>query len=59
VKRELVRTSAFVRASRRFLKKNPQLKADVGAMLQLLCEDAFDSRLKTHKLKGDLEGVWA
>lgn len=59
VKRELVRTSAFIRAVRRYTKKSPQLSADIGATLQLLSEDAFDARLKTHKLKGDLAGVWA
>ncbi len=25
----------------------------------MLHDDAFDARLKTHKLKGDLVGVWA
>jgi mRNA-degrading endonuclease YafQ of YafQ-DinJ toxin-antitoxin module len=25
----------------------------------LLAADAFDTKLKTHKLKGDLAGVWA
>lgn len=27
--------------------------------MQLLSDDAFDPRLKTHKLKGELDGVWA
>jgi mRNA interferase YafQ len=27
--------------------------------LELLAEDAFDPRLKAHKLRGDLEGAWA
>jgi addiction module RelE/StbE family toxin len=59
VKRELVRTSAFARALRRYLKKNPQSATDVEATLALLAEDAFDPRLKTHKLKGDFDGTWA
>jgi len=59
VTHELIRTSEFVRAARRYLKRNPQLADDVEAALQLLAIDAFDSRLKTHKLKGDLAGVWA
>ena len=29
------------------------------AALALLEEDAFQPRLKTHKLKGDLQGSWA
>jgi mRNA-degrading endonuclease YafQ of YafQ-DinJ toxin-antitoxin module len=59
VNRELIRTTAFIRAARRFLKKHPQADEDLEATLLLLAEDAFDPRLKTHKLKGDLEGVWA
>ncbi len=57
--RELVRTTAFVRVARRHVKRHPQLAADLEATLRLLTEDAFDPRLKTHKLKGDLDGVWA
>jgi mRNA-degrading endonuclease YafQ of YafQ-DinJ toxin-antitoxin module len=35
------------------------LAAEVEATLQMLSDDAFDPRLKTHRLSGDLEGVWA
>jgi mRNA-degrading endonuclease YafQ of YafQ-DinJ toxin-antitoxin module len=31
----------------------------VEAALTILSESAFDPRLKTHKLKGSLDGVWA
>jgi len=44
---------------RRYLKKHPQAADDLEATITLLSEDAFDPRLKTHKLKGDLDGVWA
>lgn len=57
--RELLRSSAFIRAARRYLKKHAQAADEVEATLLLLSEDAFDPRLKTHKLKGDFEGVWA
>ena len=57
--RELIRSTAFIRAARRHLKKHLQAAEDLEATLLLLSEDAFDPRLKTHKLKGDLEGVWA
>ncbi|HUS39595.1 MAG: hypothetical protein WBF93_14890 [Pirellulales bacterium] len=57
--RELIRTTAFVRAARRYVKKHPQAAEDIEAALELLTADAFDTRLKTHKLKGDLDGVWA
>ncbi len=57
--RELIRSTAFLRAARRYLKKHPQAAEELEATLVLLSEDAFDPRLKTHKLKGDLDGVWA
>lgn len=59
MRRELVRTTAFIRAVRRYLKRNPKSAKGIEATLELLTVDAFDPRLKTHKLKGDLEGVWA
>lgn len=57
--RELIRSSAFVRAARRYSKKHPQAAGDIEAALAMLAEDAFRPQLKTHKLKGQLEGVWA
>jgi addiction module RelE/StbE family toxin len=59
VKRELIRTQAFLRALRRILKRNTDSAADVDKALSMLADDAFDPRLKTHKLRGDFEGVWA
>ena len=57
--RELIRSTAFIRQLRRYLKKHPDTIGDAEATLLLLSQDAFDQRLKTHKLTGDLEGVWA
>jgi addiction module RelE/StbE family toxin len=59
VNRELIPSNAFIRALRRLLKKRPRTAADVEAALLMLSEDAFDPRLKTHKLSGELAGVWA
>jgi mRNA interferase YafQ len=59
VKRELIRTTAFIRAAKRCLKKNRTLASAIGDALGTLAEDAFDACLRTHKLKGDLAGVWA
>lgn len=58
MRRELIRTGAFIRAARRHRKKHPQSDALVEAALELLAADAFDARLKTHTLKGDLDGIW-
>jgi mRNA-degrading endonuclease YafQ of YafQ-DinJ toxin-antitoxin module len=41
------------------LKKQPEAVASVRSTLELLAEDVFDVRLRTHKLKGDLDGLWA
>ncbi len=57
--RALVRSTAFVRAARRAIKKRPHLAEDLRSTLELLSVDAFYPRLRTHKLKGDLEGSWA
>lgn len=59
MERELVRTTAFVRAAKRYLKRNPLAAEDFQRTLELLAADAFDTRLKTHKLKSHLDGVWA
>ena len=59
MKRALLRSSAFVRAAKRYVKKRSGVAQDLQQALELLAEDAFDPRLKTHKLRGDLEGSWA
>ncbi len=59
MRRKLLRSTAFLRRSRRLEKKHPDAIADVEAAIALLEADAFDPRLKTHKLTGNLDGVWA
>jgi len=59
MKRILLRSKAFIRAARRFVRKNPLVAEDLRAALELLAEDAFHPLLRTHKLKGKLEGSWA
>ena len=59
MRRTLVRTTAFVRAARRYLRRHPHSTDSLRSTLELLQEDAFDSRLRTHKLRGDLEGTWS
>lgn len=43
--RELIRSAAFIRAARRYLKKHSHAADDLEATLLLLSEDAFDPRL--------------
>jgi mRNA-degrading endonuclease YafQ of YafQ-DinJ toxin-antitoxin module len=59
VKRPLLSSPAFVRAAKRFFRRNPSAAEEVKTALSLLTEDAFDPRLRTHKLKGSLEGAWS
>lgn len=59
MKRPLIRSNTFVKAAKRVIKKQPQLAPDLKIRLELLAEDAFHPKLKTHKLKGKLSGSWA
>lgn len=55
----LLWSSRFVRYFKRLSRQNSQLRTAVEETLQKLTADAFHPSLKTHKLKGDLSGVWS
>lgn len=55
----LIRSSAFVRAAKKIVKRHPEVAEELQSALRLLTEDATHPKLKTHKLKGKLEGSWA
>jgi len=57
--RLLLRSGSFVRRAKRILKKHPLASRDLQSALELLAVDCFHPRLKTHKLKGELDGSWA
>lgn len=59
LKRLLLSSTAFVRLSRRFIRKHSALSTELQLTLVLLREDAFHPQLKTHKLRGKLAGSWA
>ncbi len=59
MRRRLIRSNAFVRSARRFLKRSPDVSEGLRVALEQLAEDASDPSLRTHKLKGRLEGLWA
>ncbi|BAZ31498.1 hypothetical protein NIES4074_39710 [Cylindrospermum sp. NIES-4074] len=56
---QLLWSAGFVRDFKRLARRNPQLSSLVEQTLQDLSEDPFYPRLRTHKLKGDLSGIWA
>ncbi len=55
--KNLVWSSAFVRAFKRLVRQNPQLRSQIEETLQKLAEDPFYPSLHTHKVKGDLDGI--
>ncbi len=57
--RLLLRSSAFVRAARRVVRKHPHIADDLQSTLVLLAEDVFHPQLQTHKLKGKFADSWA
>ncbi len=59
MKRCLLRSSAFVRAARKAVKKQSGIAEDIRVTLELLAGDAFHPQLQTHKLKGKLKDSWA
>lgn len=59
MKRQLLKTSAFVRSAKKVIKRDRALAAAVQSTLKQLADDAFHPSLKTHKLKGNLSGSWA
>jgi len=59
LKRLLLRSNSFIRVAQRVSKKYLQYKQDLESTIELIAEDAFNPILKTHKLKGELEGSWS
>ncbi|MEH2281868.1 MAG: type II toxin-antitoxin system mRNA interferase toxin, RelE/StbE family [Nostoc sp.] len=49
----------FKRSFKRLIKKNPQLQDKILAVLELLGNDPFTMSLKSHKLTGQLDGLWS
>jgi mRNA-degrading endonuclease YafQ of YafQ-DinJ toxin-antitoxin module len=57
--RLLVSTPTFIRAAKRFLRKHPDQVESMRLTLSLMEMDVFQQKLRSHKLKGELEGRWA
>ena len=49
----------FKRNFKRLVRKNPQLQEKILKILELLGNDPYTPSLKSHKLTGQLEGLWA
>jgi len=59
VRRPLLRSPAFGRDLRRWLKKHPESAESIESTLEQLSADAAHPSLRTHKLRGSLAGCWA
>ena len=59
MRRTLLRSPAFGRDLRRWLKGHSDTAASIEATLEQLSADAAHSSLRTHKLRGPLAGCWA
>jgi addiction module RelE/StbE family toxin len=55
----LVWSVAFSRALKRKIRRQPEMQIKVEQTLRQLSTDPFHSSLESHKLKGELAGVWA
>ncbi len=57
--RKIAWTSKSLRAFKRMVRQNPQLRPMIEETLEQLAVDPFHPALKTHKLSGELAGTWA
>lgn len=49
----------FKKIYQKKVKNNPELKKRFWREMGFFSKNTFDSRLRTHKLTGKLEGLWA
>ncbi|NJL91344.1 MAG: type II toxin-antitoxin system mRNA interferase toxin, RelE/StbE family [Coleofasciculaceae cyanobacterium SM2_1_6] len=52
-------TPKSIRAFKRLIRKNPQLRPLAERALRQLAENPFHPSLSTHKLVGDLSDIWS
>jgi mRNA interferase YafQ len=57
--RKLYWYTSFQRAFKRRTRNNPALQSRAFQVLEGLAQDPFQPMLKTHKLSGQLKGLWA
>ena len=57
--RRIAWDGSFRRAYRRSTRNNPRMQERIIEVLERLVHNPFDPVLRTHKLRGRLEGLWA
>ncbi|WP_045215644.1 type II toxin-antitoxin system RelE/ParE family toxin [Desulfonatronovibrio magnus] len=56
---KLAWTQGFKRGFKKATRNNEPLQEKIFSVLDNLCNNPFDAKLKTHKLHGKLMGLWA
>jgi mRNA-degrading endonuclease YafQ of YafQ-DinJ toxin-antitoxin module len=56
---EIVPTSGFRKAFKRKVRGNKNLEVRFRDRVAIFQESPFDPRLKTHRLSGQLQGLWS
>ena len=59
MKYQLVKTSNFIRSAKKYARNNSDFLRALNESLTLLTKDPSTSKLKTHKLKGELKEFWS
>lgn len=59
MKRAIRYSPKFIRSAKHLADKNPSVGDAIEKTVAQLSEDAFHPALKTHKLRGALEGSWS
>ena len=57
--RKLAWDTSFRRAFKRYTRNNPSLRDRIFQVLEQLAKNPFHSKLKTHKLSGQLKGLYS
>jgi len=56
---KLVWSQTFIRTYKKRTRRHRELQERVKKTIELLAQDPMNPRLRSHKLKGELENVWA
>ncbi|MBI5325798.1 MAG: type II toxin-antitoxin system YafQ family toxin [Ignavibacteriae bacterium] len=59
MKRTLLKTNAFIKSAKDFISSHPEKGEIINNTLNSLSENLHEPKLKTHKLKGNLSGLYA
>lgn len=57
--RQIAWSPKSLRAFKRMVRQNLQLRPMIEETLEQLADDPFHPTLKTHKLSGEFAGIWA